>query len=221
MSFFGQVSEVLENSGMSQMLGDITGTITGTTAQNAANRQMAQEQMQFQERMSDTSHQREVNDLKKAGLNPILSANAGASSPPGATAQMSAADSTGLITSAMDGLRLNNDIKKMQSDIDLNGAMSAAQKAAAAKDTTTAMNTAKETELLERTMRNLIKASDYQGGQADFDKKMLNYDNIQRRLKNGLDTVNSGASLLKPSIRLQTKPQEPPKGSYQAPLPRM
>nr|UXQ88028.1 MAG: DNA pilot protein [Microvirus sp.] len=45
----------------------------------------AQKQKDFQERMSNTSHQRQIKDLKKAGLNPILSATSGASSPGGAS----------------------------------------------------------------------------------------------------------------------------------------
>lgn len=46
----------------------------------------AQRNRDWQERMSNTSHQREVQDLLKAGLNPILSAHGGATTPTGSSA---------------------------------------------------------------------------------------------------------------------------------------
>lgn len=60
-------------------------SIVGTAMSNQQSAAQAQRQMDFQERMSNTAHQREVEDLRKAGLNPILSAlGQGASTPQGA-----------------------------------------------------------------------------------------------------------------------------------------
>lgn len=57
-------------------------------ANNEWSAQQAQKQMDFQKEMSNTAHQREVADLKAAGLNPVLSAGGtGASTPNGAMGQ--------------------------------------------------------------------------------------------------------------------------------------
>lgn len=83
-----------------------------------ANERMSDKQMAFQERMSNTAHQREISDLKLAGLNPLLSVTggAGASSPSGSmgSAQSSTFDNplSGWQAAAQDVKRLKLEKEK-------------------------------------------------------------------------------------------------------------
>lgn len=91
------------------------GAIAGGLLANASNARQASNQMDFQEQMSSTAHQREVADLAAAGLNPILSATGGhgASTPGGAQAQMQDVIGPG-VSSAVSAQRTKQDIRESE-----------------------------------------------------------------------------------------------------------
>lgn len=62
---------------------------SGAKSQNRTQIQLAREQMDFQERMSSSAYQRATEDMKSAGLNPMLAySQGGASAPMGAMPQV-------------------------------------------------------------------------------------------------------------------------------------
>lgn len=107
---------------LGSVAGDIGGSIIGLVGQhqaNQANKGMAREQMRFQERMSNSAYQRATDDMRAAGLNPMLAyGQGGASSPSGAMANMESITS-GISTSALDMLRLKKDIEQANANIRL------------------------------------------------------------------------------------------------------
>lgn len=89
-NLFKGVSNFSLSNGVTSLLNKVTGaSLTGAEQQaNAFTAQQAQNQMDFQERMSNTAYQREVADMKAAGVNPALlygSGSNGATTPSGAS----------------------------------------------------------------------------------------------------------------------------------------
>ena len=66
----------------------VAGSLLGNAMTNSANKANTRENNAHQLRMSQTAHQREVKDLRSAGLNPILSARGGAPQPASAAAKV-------------------------------------------------------------------------------------------------------------------------------------
>lgn len=116
--------------GFGAAVGSAGASYFGQHKANKDTRRMVKDQMSFQERMSNTAHQRQMEDMRQAGLNPILSARYGGSSTPsGASAAMQ--DELGpVVSSALDAKRSIAELQnihaqnaKIRADTDLTRTM--------------------------------------------------------------------------------------------------
>lgn len=232
-SYGGEVSDLIHREvdptgsgstdwgAVAQSVGGLLGPILGgafsqgsVSSANAANREIAAAQMAFQERMSNTAYQRAMDDMGKAGLNPMLAfSQGGASTPGGAGANMQASDGMargieGAISNAFQMKRMKKDFEQADANIAL------AQAGAAEKNSNIALNhaTAKNVEMTNRIQRATLPQIEAEAGlrkkTAEIDSDMAKIDGWSKRIGGWVDTGSRAISTLSPLSILQNMLQK-------------
>ena len=157
---------------------DPIGAVLGYVGQqetNAANIDIANKQMDFQERMSNTAYQRQVKDMESAGLNPMLAymKGGGASTPSG---------STTTVTSPIQGALAGS----------YSSAQTAKTKAEVPKVQAETSNVLKSNEKIGQEIENL--KTDNEKSKAFIDNVRQEYQNL---VKQGLNLTEVGNQIRK------------------------
>lgn len=207
-----------------QAVGAIGGGLAsshGQASANAANRAMAMRQMAFQQFMASHAHGIEMNDLRRSGLNPILTATggSGASTPSGASATMENTAGVGVST-ALDALTKLTDAfatraqtDKTKAETDLTIARTATERQQPANVAASTGLISEQTNTAKATQANIaadtrLKTLGQQVSMSEINKnnemtKLLTKQGITQDLQSQLLSVNvAQASEILKGLRL-------------------
>jgi hypothetical protein len=156
ISAIGDIPKTTYSSLAGGLIGGV-GSYLGQQSANQANAAQSKAQMDFQERMRETSYQTAVEDMKKAGLNPMLAyQQGGAGNQPGAAAQMQNAVGAG-VSSAQEGISKYQQLQNMTSQQELLHSQIDDTNAAAALKRATAITEAYRPGLTQAQTNNILK----------------------------------------------------------------
>lgn len=180
-------------------MASMAGSFVNAAAQRDANDKnvmMAREQMAFQERMSNSAYQRTTEDMRKAGINPMLAyQQGGASTPTGASASIEAANFGDTlkegVSSALATTALKKDLEQKDADIALAAAGAEAKKAEAKMISNSAKTAELTNKKLEIELPGVKAEQPARIKHGKINEKAAIWDAASRRLK---DLFGIGAS---------------------------
>lgn len=166
---------------------------------SAKNVHEGRQNRRFQRDMSNTAHQREMADLRMAGLNPLLTGKYGGSSTPSGSQIRIDSPGRGITAAAQQGLALQQQIALNKSTINLNSAQAMKIQAETDNIRTTESRTKQITPLELKNLTQDLKVKSAAAAKANVEIKKLRLELKKLEVQNRLWDIGN---------RLLPKPQK-------------